>query len=179
MPLKGILQKLGAIFVVLLLAAGGFAIYLVSEGSRLDASSKAYVDKVVPQIVKSWSADRLLAEISTDLRQSVEADEVTALLGKFSVLGPLVAYEVAEGESRTSLTLRRGKVVTAKYVARVKCVNGDVSIDVSLVQEGGQWRIANFYVNKPTNLRRPFTPENTRSKSLPSASQVVAADASG
>jgi hypothetical protein len=55
--MKKILIAHGGIALAFIVIAGAFVANAIYAGARLDVSSKAYVDRVVPEIVTARSAD--------------------------------------------------------------------------------------------------------------------------
>lgn len=151
--MKKILITLGGIALALIVVAGAFVGYAIYAGGKLDASSKAYVDRVVPEIVSAWSAESLKREASVELSQQAAGDQIDAAFRKFSALGNLVLYRGSKGESKISITPKTGKIVTAKYEASAKFEHGDAMIDVSLVQRGGRWQVLGLFVKSDQLLK--------------------------
>jgi hypothetical protein len=54
--MKKFLAVLGVIFACLIVVGIIFISIAAHTGSKLDAESKAYVDRMVPQIVASWDS---------------------------------------------------------------------------------------------------------------------------
>ena len=53
--IKKILMGLGIAVIVLVAVAAVGVFYMVRQGERLDASSKAYANRTIPLIVSTWS----------------------------------------------------------------------------------------------------------------------------
>jgi hypothetical protein len=150
--MKRILAILGVVFLILLVALGVFIVRVAATGSKLDASSKAFVDETVPQIVGTWSADNLIQHAAPQLLQATSEDQVQELFRGFAAkLGPLVQYEGCKGESNTSVTTQSGRVVSARYTAQATFQNGKATINLTLLQNtSSTWSIVEFYVLSPT-----------------------------
>jgi len=58
--MKKVLMILGVVFLILIIVVGGFVGYTAYIGTKLDASSKAYVDASVPAIISTWSRNELI-----------------------------------------------------------------------------------------------------------------------
>lgn len=151
--MKKILIALGGIALALIVVAGAVVGYAIYAGGKLDVSSKAYVDRVVPEIVSAWSAENLRREASAELSQQAAGDQIGAAFRKFSALGNLVAYRGSKGEAKISITPKTGKIVTAKYEATAKFEHGDAVIDVGLVQRDDRWQVIGFFVKSDQLLR--------------------------
>ena len=141
------LKVLGAVFLAILVGVVALIGYAAYSGPKLDASSKAYVDQVVPIIVSTWSPEEVLKRASPQFRQAVNDEQLKELLVKLSKLGRLERYEGSKGDSNVSFTSQAGKVISATYVANAKFENGDAQINIRIIQLGGQWRLLSFYVN--------------------------------
>jgi hypothetical protein len=48
-------------------------VFFIYTGNKSDASSKEYVDKILPQIISNWSKDELIKHASPEFRDSAEA----------------------------------------------------------------------------------------------------------
>jgi hypothetical protein len=149
--MKKILIALGGMALALIVLAGAFVGYTIYVGGDLGASSQVYVDRVVPEIVSTWSAESLKREASTELSQQAAADQIDVAFRKFTALGHLVAYRGSKGY--ILVTPRPGKIVTAKYEAGAKFEQGDAVIDVDLVQRGGRWQVLGFLVKSDQLLK--------------------------
>jgi hypothetical protein len=147
---KKVFVVLGIVFAGLILVVGVVIGYAAYTGSKLDASSKAYVDANVPPIVSTWSATELLKRASPELRNVGPEEQFTQLFGKLSQLGSLTKYEGAKGGSNTNISPSTGKVVTADYEAHATFEKGSATIKVSLIQEKGEWAFLRFYVDSPS-----------------------------
>jgi hypothetical protein len=151
--MKKILMVLGVIALLLIIfAAGGFS-YIAIMGSRLDASSKAYMDANIPTIISTWSKDELEKRASEEFREGL-TDRLTdqqwnLFLSKVKPLGTFETYEGSKGQAYISLTFQKGKVVTAHYTASASFKNGPAEITVKLIQRNGQWQILSFTIDSP------------------------------
>lgn len=142
-----LLKAASIVFGVLLFAMAALVTFMRIQGGRLDASSKAYVDTVVPNVIRNWSSDILLSESSRAMRETVSNDELTTVFRQLSELGPLVAYKGSEGEARVFIRLFEGRKVAAAYVATAEMAHGQVTIDVTLVREEDTWHVSGFFVH--------------------------------
>lgn len=151
--MKKTLMILGVTFLVVIGAALLAFGYVAYTGSRLDASSKAYVDEAIQPIVSTWSTEELLKRASTQLRQAGTDEQFELLFKKMSALGKLQSYEGSKGSSNVTITTQNGKVISASYVADATFENGKASIDIQLIQQDGVWKILGFRVNSPLFLK--------------------------
>jgi hypothetical protein len=144
--MKTALIILGVLFaLVLALVAGGFG-YLAYEGKQCDASSKAYVDESIPAIVSNWSKDELVKRVSPELLQATSDDDLSAMFGKLSGLGPMQSYGGSVGEAKIHVTRAAKLQITAAYAAQATFPKGKAIIKLNLMQVNGAWTIASFSV---------------------------------
>lgn len=151
MSVRRIFSVLGIVFVFLLVVAGAIFGYLHSSKSRLDESSKAFVDSSVPLIAATWSKGNLLNRSSIEFKKSVEERprEFDAFLSTLSQLGALKQYKGSRGGANVFLDSAKGKVVTAQYVAEATMEHGEVYFSLRLVQRDGDWQFQSFDVRSP------------------------------
>jgi hypothetical protein len=141
------LYILGALTLIIIVAAGIGLGVLFYNGHALDAESKAFVDRAVPAITATWSEQQLLDQATPELRASVRPEELQAIFGRLSQLGHLVEYEGATGEATMTYATGVGGVVSASYVARARFQNGDATFRIVLMKRDGRWMIHNFHVD--------------------------------
>ena len=153
--MKRFLQVLGGLFLGVLVVVGALVGYAAHKGSKLDASSKSYVDQTLPVIAAKWSKDELLKRASPELLQQINAnpDQTDLLFGKFSQLGELKSYDGSKGDSFVLVNPMKGKIITANYLARATFEHGDAQISIRLIQHDDQWQYLNFFVNSPQFLK--------------------------
>jgi hypothetical protein len=138
---------LGALILVIIVAAGIGVGVLIYKGNALDAESKAFVDSSVSAIAASWSKEQLLDRATPELRTSVKPEELKTLFDAVLQLGPLVEYQGATGEANMSYMAGSGSSVSASYVARAKFKNGAATIRITLLKRDGRWMISGFHVD--------------------------------
>ena len=151
--MKKVLIILGILFVIGIAAVAGFIGIIAYNGTKLDASSKEYVDQAIPPIISTWSEVELLDRASPELKAIATKDQIVPLFKKLSELGKLKKYQGSKGDSFMSYSTQDGKRITAKYVANALFENGEASINIQLIQHDGKWQILNFHVNSPVFLR--------------------------
>jgi|GEM_PF-3090196 len=74
--MKNLFIALGVIFLVIVIVVIGVVGFIAYSGSKLDTSSKAYVDESVPQIVSTWSAKNLLDRASPELLHAASPEQI-------------------------------------------------------------------------------------------------------
>lgn len=151
--MKKLLKLIAIIFSCMVMAVAVWVIYKKHFDLTLDESSKKYVDDIVPTIVSRWSPDDVMKYASSQLRRTIDKEQLEQLLLKSSQLGSLKKYEGSEGQSNVSVTEQYGTVVSAIYFAKAKFEYGDAEIVIRIIQNKGDWKILDFYINSPTLLR--------------------------
>jgi hypothetical protein len=153
--MKKLFQVLGGIFLVLLLIIGvmvGIGIY---QGTRLDSSSKAYVEANVKPVVATWSKDELLKRSSPQLLEILakNPDQADRLFAKLSRLGALISLGEPKGQSLVAVNIGSSKAVSASYTESAEFEHGHADVSIRLIQIDGQWHFLTFYVNSPILLQ--------------------------
>lgn len=143
---KRTLWALASISVVVTAGLLAFLAYGMLVGPKLDHSSKIFVDRVVPEIVDSWSADKLMLHASSELSKTASKDQVDAAFRAFSKLGSLEKYAGSTGKAKISISPQAGRVVTAEYLTTAAFKNGEARIRITLLQKDGNWQIVGFFV---------------------------------
>jgi hypothetical protein len=143
----------GGIALVLLVAAGILIGYAIYAGGKLDASSKGYVGRVVPEIVGAWSAETLKRETCAELSQQAAGDQVDAAFRKVAALGNMLAYRGSKGESKISNAPMTGNIAAAKYETSVRFEHGDATIEVCPVRRDDRWQVRGLFVKSDQLVR--------------------------
>jgi len=156
--MRRFLYVLGALFLVILVAGTVAIVFAVYSGQALDAESKAYVDASIPAIASNWNEAELLNRATPELRNSMVPEQFASLFGSFSQFGHLIRYNGSKGQAMMSYVAGVGKTVSASYVAKAACQNGNVIFRIVLLKRNGRWWINNFHINLdstvPTDLRK-------------------------
>ncbi|MHB1950598.1 MAG: hypothetical protein ACYCQK_03910 [Acidiferrobacteraceae bacterium] len=153
--MRKVLQALGIVFLVVLVAGGSIIGYAAYTGSRLDASSRKYVDSAVPAIVANWSEQALMSRADPRLLRATSPYEMAQLFAWLRTLGPMERYCGSTGQATEFLSARSGRIVSARYTACAQFAKGTASIDVALVRNRDKgWQIVGFHVNSPALLPR-------------------------
>lgn len=153
--MKKFFQILGGVFLALILIVAVLVGIGVYQGTRLDSSSKAYVEANVKPVVETWSKNELLKRASPELVEILgkDPDQVDRLFAKFAKLGPLKSLSEPKGQSLVAVNSGTGKVVSASYTETGEFENGRADFNIRLIQIDGQWRFLGFYVNSPIMLQ--------------------------
>jgi hypothetical protein len=146
--MKTVFMVLGVIFLILIVLVAGFVGYAAYVGTKLDASSKAYVDASVPAIIATWSKDEFKKRASPQLLQSAPDEQIDSLFAKLAgQLGSFQTYDGSTGDSNVSYTTKNGKAITASYTSTATFQNGKIDIQVKLIQINGDWMLLGFNVS--------------------------------
>jgi len=127
------------------------------RAQSLDAESQAYVNNAVPALAAAWNRDEFLERSTPELRASVDPFELDKILRTLALLGRMVEYSGASGESAMALPTSGGLGGTAAYVANVRFENGTAILKIDLQRRDGKWLISNFHADtvltrRPENL---------------------------
>lgn len=137
----GVIAAIGIVAIVI----GG--VMVAKKGIGLDADAKAYVDSAVVAICANWDQQQLIDRASPELMAAVKPGELPALFEKLSSAGPLSKYEGSNGQA-TMMVYNGNSKITAKYVAKALFARGgEGTINISLIQSDGKWRILGFHVD--------------------------------
>lgn len=146
--MKKLLIGLGIVFLCLLILGIIGILISANSGSKLDKSSKAYVDEVAPIILTSWNTQELLNRASPELLKFVPIDKLNTLFNMLSEkLGRLKEYKGSEGEAKINIIFPGGRTVRAEYIVRAVFEKGDAEVMVTLIQHNNKWRIQGFHVS--------------------------------
>jgi hypothetical protein len=142
------LKIIGALAVAAVLFLGATIAVIFWQGSKLDASSKAYIDDYVSTVAPNWSADDFVSRVAPQFREQFNRDALRNLFSRLSTLGSLKQYDGSKGQAHISLK-SFGKTVTAKYEAHATFDHGDATFEIVLLRVNGQWTVAGLSVNSP------------------------------
>lgn len=140
------LSSLGALTLLVIVAAFAGVGVLFYKGYALDAESKAFVDSAVPAIASSWSTEQLLDRATPELRQRAKLPELRAFFDTLARLGSLAEYDGATGEASMAYFSGSGDTVSAGYLANARFENGSATFRIGLTKRDGHWMIQNFQV---------------------------------
>lgn len=145
--MKKLFIILGVIFLCIIVI--GVIVFSIAayHGTKLDKSSKAYLDEVIPVIVSSWNSQELIYHASPELLKIMPRDKVDGMFKMFSEkLGGLKKYKGSKGDSFVNFS-SSGKVITASYVVQAAFEKADAEIKISIIQHNNKWQILEFFVN--------------------------------
>ena len=142
--MKLFLMVSGGLFCLICLFVLGIFLYGNLTGPSLDKESKLWVDKVVPEILSTWSPEILIQNSSSEFLNVVSKETIkNSLIESSEVLGSLKEYKGSRGESGIHIG-GQGKVITAEYVVEIDFEKGSATIFIQSVKENGEWKIRNF-----------------------------------
>ncbi|MBF0569323.1 MAG: hypothetical protein HQL18_00905 [Candidatus Omnitrophica bacterium] len=134
--------------ILIVIGVIGFLALKIS-GSQLDAQSKAYVDRIVPQIMAKWDTKAFLAQCAPELQQISPKEQVDGMFKTLpEKLGAWKRYVGSKGEASINLT-PQGKFVTAEYVAEADFEKANALFLLRLTLTGNQWKLTDFRVDSP------------------------------
>jgi hypothetical protein len=147
--MKKFFVDLSVIFVCFIILGIVLMSRAALTGPKLDAESKAYVDRVVPSIVGSWDSKDLLSYASPELLKVAPLDQIDPLFEiAAQKLGKLKAYKGSKGGVSVNAT-PQGKVITAAYVAQAAFEKADATVRILVIKHGSKWQVLGFVVDSP------------------------------
>ena len=105
------------------------------------------MDSAVPAIVAQWSVQELIDRATPGFGQLASTNGPAILAECSQFLGPLVQYHGCQG--LCAYYLGEPSVIRAHYVAKARCSQGEVEIEIDLMKKNGQWKIAGFFPDSP------------------------------
>jgi len=138
---------LGALVLLIVVAAGTSAGVLVHRTRVLQAQSKAFVDIAVPAIAASWNKEQLLDRATPALLGQISSADLAALPVLSSQLGALAEYQGATGKVNWLSLTGFGGPISASYVAKASFTNGVATFQFTLVKLAGRWMIDHFHID--------------------------------
>jgi hypothetical protein len=145
--MKKFFVVLGVIFTCLIILGVIFISIAARTGSKLDAESKAYVDRIVPLIVASWDPKELLNNASPELLKVAPSDKLDSMFKMFAEkLGGYKEYKGSKGDSLVNIT-PQGKTITAAYITQVAFDKADATVKIRVIKHGEKWQVLEFYVD--------------------------------
>jgi hypothetical protein len=145
--MKKFLVILGGIFLVLVIVGVIFFSVLSVKGGALDEQSKAFVEKVIPEILSDMKPDTLLKYSSSELINSATPEEVDKLFKWYGTLGKYQQMGDVVGGTNINYIQDKGKVVSSQYQVKTEFDSGPATVTVILVQRDDKWQIYNFKIN--------------------------------
>lgn len=145
--LKTILAILGGLFVVALIGLGSCAIPLAMQGAGLDEESRAYADRIVPEVVTTWDKSALEGELSPEFLEVSTGKQLDEFFTLYTKLGALESLDEAQGQSNIRWFLGEETQITAVYMIDAEFENGPAQITLTLVKHGSEWQVAGFHVS--------------------------------
>lgn len=152
--MKTLFKIIGVAFLLFIISLVFIFVAKYKQTSDVVSSSnkeaEAYADRVVPEIVKNWDADRLISEASPELLSISSPDSIkSSFISISSQMGNLKEYKGSE-VYKYNLTTRDGASennVRLKATASFDKANAE--FDVWLVSENStNWKISQFTVKK-------------------------------
>jgi len=151
--MRRIFVVLGVIFLGLIVL-GGLAFFIfIQVSKRLDPESKAFVDKIVPVITRSWNVQDFYPSISPELAKLAPREKIVPLWAILAQrLGPLKEYQGSTGEANAYFNLTTGLSITAAYRANIVCEKAPAEVQIRTIKHNGVWQILSIHVNSDALL---------------------------
>jgi hypothetical protein len=108
---------------------------------------------VVSTVTRRWDPEDLRKNASEEFKPIASSANMERVFRMFRQLGNMISLGEPAGGSRATAgigSVRSG--VTAEYSFPAKFTNGDATIRVTLIREGGQWKTAGFFINSDVFL---------------------------
>jgi hypothetical protein len=143
---KKALVIIGGFFLVAIISIAALFGYLAVVGPGLDKESKAYVMETVPVICSSFDPATFSKYASPELLKVAPPEELAKIFAWFRQLGQFKGVVDAPGEANISVTTGNGKVITAKYKAKVEFDTGQAIIEIVLIKRDDGWKYKDFHI---------------------------------
>ena len=150
--MKKFFAILGIIFLLLILAIGGFTLYGSQQGKKLDAESKNFVDTTMPKILAHWSMEEFEKYEDKKVMEQVgvKEEDLKKFFLIYSKLGKMIKYNGSKGQSNFFIGIgSRDKTPTATYVANADFEKASATINLTLIKENNVWEIGGIKVDSP------------------------------
>ncbi len=140
------MKKILLIFAIVVVLGVIVSLALNYLNTGLNRESKAFVDKIVPQITTSWDPNLLIKNASPELLKTVSHKKIRASFAAFNrKLGPLEKYLGSNGEVGIYIKKEK-KIIAATYSAKARFKNKFAQIKIQLIKDAKAWKIAAFSV---------------------------------
>ena len=148
--MRKVLTWIGAAALVFVVAgAAGFG-YLMLKGNALDEEARAYADKAVRPVINHWDPQALQDQASPSLLATVKPGQFASMFQFFQdKLGTSTSIEPCKGQARVNISTGNGRVITGAYACKAHFLKADAAVQLVLLKNRGEWRIAGFHVNSP------------------------------
>lgn len=141
------LAVVGVIALVTLVFLVAVVAVVAVKGRGLDKESKGYADNIIVAIVSNWNERALLDQASPEFLNACPATCTDTLFNQAGKLGALARYLGSKGQANINVSIGKGTIITATYIARATFANGAASIKLDIVKRDGTWRILGFFVH--------------------------------
>ncbi len=137
------------IYFTIIFSLSLIAIILLMSKSddKLNKESKAYVDNVLPVILKNLDEKTFLKFAAPELIKAVPEEKFKEIFKIYKKLGKFEKYIGSKGKAKKSFTLKGKKWIYANYIALAKFSNGDAKIKLTIIKEKNNWFIYYFKIS--------------------------------
>lgn len=151
--MRSIFKIIGGAALAFGILSGVYVAVNAVKASRLEASSRSYVESNLPLILASWSVETLQSHAAPQLLKAMNErpGRLETIREGFDHLSKLGIYQRLSGvQGRTFIFTAGGQtVISASYEATAHFENGAARIRVRLIQDAGAWRILEFATDPP------------------------------
>lgn len=136
---------LGLLLIILFFALVG--LWAWKEQSDYEATAVPYLKSVVPEMA-TWNPDIAWEHLAEEIKEVTNRDDHTKIIRYLSNLGALESLGHPQFQQVTSsATIRTGTRKLVVYQIPAIFEKGEASIDVTLLDEDGQFSIYGFRIN--------------------------------
>ncbi|HEX4328265.1 MAG TPA: hypothetical protein VH105_15695 [Burkholderiales bacterium] len=146
------LMVCGVLFIAQVVIIAVAIATLSWSGRGMDQASKAYTDAAIVAIVSHWDAFELEKRASPEFKAILKPGDLDRLFTLFRKLGDLKNYKGSRGQANMNFDIKKGRIVSATYVAKADFEKGPAEILLVLIMHDGDWEVAGFRVNSPALL---------------------------
>lgn len=153
------LMVMGGIFIAVLLAVGlsigGFVVAMIVQSRSADA----YVERVMPEVLRDGSAEVFLSQAAPGFREAVTDEESRGFFRQISTLGTYQKLRHSKALAVVGVNGEDG--IFARATVKVEAVyeEGTLDVDLVLLKKGNVWRIETFFYDsfafREREKRRP------------------------
>lgn len=145
--MRRILNVLGALYALALLAAISAWAYVLWQNGKLNESAAAYLEANLPAIVRPWNAAELERRLAPEMLTAYNRNAIEGYFSSLAALGGLKSLGKPAG--RVGRGAYPGTAINgtwAEYGVNAQFDAGPAEIKLVLKRVDEGWQIASFYV---------------------------------
>lgn len=148
---RSILAWSCSLVLALVVLAVGATMAVMSEGTKLDAESKAFAQASINAVVPTWNEDELRSRASPELDAVTPPAQMDEMFGEMrDKLGPGTTADECRGQSNMIISFDKGTEISADYHCPLHTILGTVDGELSMKDYSGTWKLVGFHVNVPS-----------------------------